>query len=477
MSCALKLLPFFRGYRLQAENENDLAGWLDAIKSGTILALQKSASGLSNPAKSISKEFGLTKETGHEDLIHSILSVNEIELSLSAARKEEIFAVQGNIYCADCRSKGKRIYIQLYFYTKFLFKDPDWASLSFGILICIKCSGIHRSLGVHLSKVRSLSLDFWNPEHVELLKCIGNERSWNIFEETFDDNKGQIQRAEEDSSQQIKEKWILAKYVNRTFVKLPENCETEEDKCEMIRTMLWDSIEKDDLVECLRALALGATVDDTCEIYVDTEDDIEGIENNVGIEDTKGIEDTTDTKDFESSDAGHVQSALQRAAQLKKWTIVALLLLWGADAEFQDSLGRNLIHYLAMIPDSSISVLLSVLRKNPALGGWEDCEGRTPLQYAEMSENAPVATIIRVFQAQLDEDSQHPLSKGPTSRLVDSTLSGQDSPDPSGSVQAPKTPTTSVPTSTTLSAAFEKVLNLTNLKQRGPFKRKNKSKK
>lgn len=102
------LISPIRGYRLQAENETDLTGWLNAIKSGTILALQKSASGVSNPAKSISKEFGLTKETGHEDLIHSILSVNEIELSLSTERKEEIFEVEGNNFCADCRSRSKQ---------------------------------------------------------------------------------------------------------------------------------------------------------------------------------------------------------------------------------------------------------------------------------------------------------------------------------------------------------------------------------
>lgn len=76
-------------------------------------------------------------------------------------------------------------------------------------------------MGVHLSKVRSLALDFWNPEHVELMKYIGNERSWEVFEEGFDeDSAGEVQRPNEDSSQSIKEKWIAAKYVNRQFVKL-----------------------------------------------------------------------------------------------------------------------------------------------------------------------------------------------------------------------------------------------------------------
>lgn len=39
--------------------------------------------------------------------------------------------------------------------------DPDWASLNIGVLMCIECSGIHRNLGSHISKVRSLALDEW----------------------------------------------------------------------------------------------------------------------------------------------------------------------------------------------------------------------------------------------------------------------------------------------------------------------------
>ncbi|VDN32749.1 unnamed protein product [Gongylonema pulchrum] len=52
--------------------------------------------------------------------------------------------IPGNEYCADCGAP-----------------KPDWASLNLGTLICIECSGIHRNLGSHISKVRSLDLDDW----------------------------------------------------------------------------------------------------------------------------------------------------------------------------------------------------------------------------------------------------------------------------------------------------------------------------
>ena len=55
--------------------------------------------------------------------------------------------VPGNDKCADCSSK-----------------KPKWASINLGIMLCIECSGIHRSLGVHISKVRSVTLDDWDVE-------------------------------------------------------------------------------------------------------------------------------------------------------------------------------------------------------------------------------------------------------------------------------------------------------------------------
>jgi Arf-GAP/coiled-coil/ANK repeat/PH domain-containing protein len=53
--------------------------------------------------------------------------------------------------------------------------DPDWASINLGILLCIECSGVHRQVGVHVSKVRSTTLDVkdWR-EPVPQVCCPGS---------------------------------------------------------------------------------------------------------------------------------------------------------------------------------------------------------------------------------------------------------------------------------------------------------------
>ncbi len=196
----------------------------------------------------------------------------------------------------------------------------------------------------------------------------------------------------------------MAKYGLRQFVKRPDAADSEA-QIELIRAMLWDAIDRDETVLTLKALALGAPVDDT---LIDEEFEVIAAAKSSEPEEAN----CETRKQF-------VKTAIQHAAQLGHWRCLALLLLWGADAEAVDSQGRNLVHYLSDLPADRIPVLLSVLRKNASLGGVEDEAGWTPLQLAEKAQNGQVATVLRVFKSQCE------------ARSLIASRSGADSPLPS----------------------------------------------
>ncbi|KAH7884100.1 hypothetical protein F5I97DRAFT_1813264 [Phlebopus sp. FC_14] len=59
-------------------------------------------------------------------------------------------------------------------------KHPRWASWNLGVFLCIRCSGIHRSMGTHISRVKSIDLDIWTPEQMESIQKWGNRRA-NLY--------------------------------------------------------------------------------------------------------------------------------------------------------------------------------------------------------------------------------------------------------------------------------------------------------
>nr|XP_039325687.1 arf-GAP with GTPase, ANK repeat and PH domain-containing protein 1 isoform X7 [Saimiri boliviensis boliviensis] len=103
----------------------------------------------------------------------------------------------GNSHCVDCETQ-----------------NPNWASLNLGALMCIECSGIHRNLGTHLSRVRSLDLDDWPVELIKVMSSIGNELANSVWEES---SQGRT-KPSVDSTREEKERWIRAKYEQKLFL-------------------------------------------------------------------------------------------------------------------------------------------------------------------------------------------------------------------------------------------------------------------
>ncbi|KAL5096789.1 hypothetical protein RYX36_001116 [Vicia faba] len=104
---------------------------------------------------------------------------------------EGLLKLPENRECADCKAKG-----------------PRWASVNLGIFICMQCSGIHRSLGVHISKVRSATLDTWLPEQVAFIQSMGNEKANSYWEEELPPNYDRVGI----------ENFIRAKYEDKRWV-------------------------------------------------------------------------------------------------------------------------------------------------------------------------------------------------------------------------------------------------------------------
>lgn len=70
-----------------------------------------------------------------------------------------------NKHCSECR-----------------LPSPQWCSLSYGTTLCLSCSGTHRSLGVHLSFVRSLTMDKWTQPQIKRMLSGGNQKAREFFE-------------------------------------------------------------------------------------------------------------------------------------------------------------------------------------------------------------------------------------------------------------------------------------------------------
>lgn len=164
-----------QSWHFEATSYEERDAWVQAIESQILASLQSCES-----SKNKSR----------------LTSQNEA-LALQSIRN-----LPGNSHCVDCDAQ-----------------NPDWASLNLGALMCIECSGIHRNLGTHLSRVRSLDLDDWPPELIKVMSAIGNELANSVWEGS---SQGHVKPCSE-SPREEKERWIRAKYEQKLFL-APLSC-------------------------------------------------------------------------------------------------------------------------------------------------------------------------------------------------------------------------------------------------------------
>ncbi|XP_050182557.1 stromal membrane-associated protein 2 [Myiozetetes cayanensis] len=110
-----------------------------------------------------------------------------------------LLAEDENKFCADCQAKG-----------------PRWASWNIGVFICIRCAGIHRNLGVHISRVKSVNLDQWTQEQIQCVQEMGNGKANRLYEAFLPEN---FRRPQTDQAVEsfIRDKYEKKKYMDRSI--------------------------------------------------------------------------------------------------------------------------------------------------------------------------------------------------------------------------------------------------------------------
>ncbi|KAB5580818.1 PH domain-containing protein [Coniochaeta sp. 2T2.1] len=262
--CFEVITPQFRRV-YQATSEEDMNSWIMSINNALQSAVESRASSFKPAAAPHESAFnkigsiltGKSPSTGHNNHYHASGAATAVpqrritvgarpstarsssfeehpDKLLQALRKHD----EGNSWCADCGSSSK----------------VEWVSINLAIIICIECSGIHRSLGTHISKIRSLTLDItsFTPDIVELLHQVGNRVANMVWEARLEP----AHKLQANATREQRLKFITAKYVDKTFI---EPISPTLSRYPTPDETLLAAIKRNEIQDVIYALALGAS--------------------------------------------------------------------------------------------------------------------------------------------------------------------------------------------------------------------------
>ncbi|XP_050922877.1 arf-GAP with SH3 domain, ANK repeat and PH domain-containing protein 1 isoform X3 [Lates calcarifer] len=201
------LISHNRTYHFQAEDEQEFVIWISVLTNSKEEALNMAFRG----------EQSSGGEDGLEDLTKAII--------------EDVLRMPGNEVCCDCGAS-----------------DPKWLSTNLGILTCIECSGIHREMGVHISRIQSMELDKLGTSELLLAKNVGN----SSFNEIMEGNlPSPSPKPTPSSDMTVRKEFINAKYVDHKYAR--KTCTSAAAK--MIE--LFEAVQSRDLLSLIQVYAEG----------------------------------------------------------------------------------------------------------------------------------------------------------------------------------------------------------------------------
>uniref|UniRef100_A0A8C1Z9W2 Arf-GAP with coiled-coil, ANK repeat and PH domain-containing protein n=1 Tax=Cyprinus carpio TaxID=7962 RepID=A0A8C1Z9W2_CYPCA len=383
---------------LQAESEKLRQAWILAVQASIASAYRES------PDNYYIERLDRTASPS----ISSIDSANEPRERSSRGESilQRILCLPGNQQCCDCGQA-----------------EPRWASINLGVLLCIECSGIHRSLGVHCSKVRSLTLDSWEPELLKLMCELGNSIINHIYEGSCEEQG--LKKPGPSSSRQEKEAWIKAKYVEKKFLKKmmasevvvnggrkserrwnSRKCRRHNSATNVPKTHRKYRLEPGSASPATLSSGLssdsglGGSTDGSTDVLV-FESVVDNSSNEAELE-----PETSDPEDLRELDPG---ALLYKACQARNLPVMAEALAHGADVSSvnEEDEGKS------PLIQAVIGVTCEFLLQNGADVNQRDHRGRGPLHHATyLGHTGQVCLFLKrgASQNDGDEDGQDPLS-------------------------------------------------------------------